>query len=131
MERAYEWDGSFTGTVCDGKEVHSKQHQRRLHRIAIVVPCFVPVAGAACAACSGKRDGEEELENGHKGKGDEEQAAAAKGVDQPDRREPEEEVDDAKAHRGYQGGAYGEPGAQEDGGGIVCYDVDTAHLLQP
>lgn len=65
----------------------------------------------------------------HLREGKEEQAASSVGVDGPDCRPGEDEVDDTEAEGGDQGGLLGGTAFLEDGGGVECDDVDAAHLL--
>ena len=66
---------------------------------------------------------------GHVGEGEEEQSAAAPGVDRPDGGPGEDEVDETEAEGGEEGVQVGGSSLGEDGGGVEGDDVDTAHLL--
>jgi hypothetical protein len=65
---------------------------------------------------------------GHVGEGEEQEGAAAEGVDGPEGREGEEEVDGAEAEGREERIEVRGPGLLEDGAAVESDDVDTAEL---
>ena len=114
LGRVCEWHGPLTWGVEGGKEEDEEGNHAEM-----CIRLF--------------RD--DEAETGgkqspcHVGEGEEKESAATPGVNGPDGRPSEDEVDETKAERGKQGVQIVSTSVDEHGRGIESDDVDTAHLL--
>lgn len=107
-----EGDGAHAGGVEDFEEVHPRGHHGDFLNV-------------------GEPEGEAdpEQEDAEQRERDEEEIAAAEGVDGEEGGEGKDPVQDACAHGREEGGGLGVLCFQEDGGGVVGDDVDAAELL--
>lgn len=108
--------GPFTGGVNDSEEIDSQGDTGDARGVMRAVGDKETEAG-------------EEEEEGHEWESGEEEVSAAEGVDGVDGWDGEEEVNYPEAEGCGEGGDGGELGFEEDGGGVICYDVYAAELL--
>lgn len=114
LGRVSEGHGTLTGRVEGGEEIDEQGDQAGTSAVLLVDE------GAETGGQQGP---------GHLGEGEEEEGAAAEGVDGLEGGEGEQEVDSTEDEREGQGLVLGCAGVLKHGGGVECNDVDTAHLL--
>lgn len=108
-----EGHGTLTGRVEGSEEIDEQGDQTGTHAVA-------RNEGAETGGQQGPS---------HLGEGEEQERAAAKGVDRLEGREGEHEVDSTEDERERQGLVLAGTCFLEDGGRVEGDDVDTAHLL--
>ena len=110
-----EGDGTFSGRVEGSEQVDEGGDQSKMSLAGI-----------------GDQEAKtgDEQRPGHVGEGEEQEGAAAEGVDGPDGRPREDEVDETESERRPQSLLWRSAGVDEDGRGVEGNDVDTAHLLR-
>lgn len=111
-----EGNGTLTRRVKGGKEEDEQAHKASAN---------VAQIGVQERAQTGSEKGPEHLREG-----EEQQASSTKGVNGVEGREGKQPVHQTKTKGSNGGLELGEARLHEDGGGIECDNVDSAHLLR-